>query len=76
MTRLRFGCRRLFVLLRREGEASGINRIYRLYREEGLTVRKRKARRQAIGKRAPILIEARASGKRSVDLAVTHKLVR
>jgi len=28
------------VLLRREGEASGINRIYRLYREEGLTVRK------------------------------------
>lgn len=55
----RFGYRRLFVLLRREGEASGINRIYRLYREEGLTVRKRKARRKAIGTRAPILIEAR-----------------
>ena len=36
--RRRFGYRRLFVLLRREGEASGINRIYRLYREEGLTV--------------------------------------
>ena len=35
--RRRFGYRRLFVLLRREGEASGINRIYRLYREEGLT---------------------------------------
>ncbi|KGT73151.1 hypothetical protein MA20_46150 [Bradyrhizobium japonicum] len=35
----RFGYRRLFVLLRREGEPSGINRIYRLYREEGLTVR-------------------------------------
>jgi len=27
-------------LLRQEGEPSGINRIYRLYREEGLTVRK------------------------------------
>jgi hypothetical protein len=27
-------------------EPSGINRIYRLYREEGLTVRKRKARRR------------------------------
>lgn len=39
--RRRFGYRRLFVLLRREGEPSGINRIYRLYREEGLTVRKR-----------------------------------
>ena len=31
--RRRFGYRRLFVLLRREGEPSGINRIYRLYRE-------------------------------------------
>ena len=41
--RRRFGYRRLFILLRREGERSGINRIYRLYREEGLTVRKRRA---------------------------------
>jgi transposase InsO family protein len=40
--RRRFGYRRLFILLRREGEASGVNRIYRLYREEGLTVRKRR----------------------------------
>lgn len=39
--RRRFGYRRLFVLLRREGEPSGANRIYRLYRDEGLTVRKR-----------------------------------
>ena len=48
--RRRFGYRRLFVLLRREGEPSGINRIYRLYREEGLTVRKRRARRKAVCK--------------------------
>lgn len=41
--RRRFGYRRLFVLLRQEGETSGKNRIYRLYREEGLTVRKRRA---------------------------------
>ena len=34
--RRRFGYRRLFIRLRREGEPSGINRIYRLYREEGL----------------------------------------
>ena len=40
--RRRFGYRRLSILLRREGEPSGINRIYRLYREEGLTVRKRR----------------------------------
>ena len=65
--RRRFGYRRLFVLLRREGETSGINRIYRLYREEGLTVRKRKARRKAIGTRVPILIEARAKARGSLD---------
>ena len=65
--RRRFGYRRLFVLLRREGETSGINRIYRLYREEGLTVRKRKARRKAIGTRVPILIEARAKVSMSVQ---------
>jgi transposase InsO family protein len=34
--RRRFGYRRLFILLRREGELSGINRVHRLYREEGL----------------------------------------
>lgn len=61
--RRRCGYRRLFVLLRREGELSGINRIYRLYSEEGLTVRKRKARRKALGTRAPILVEARANAR-------------
>ena len=33
--RRRFAYRRLFVLFRREGETSGINRIYRLYLEDG-----------------------------------------
>jgi len=65
--RRRFGYRRLFVLLRREGEASGINRIYRLYREEGLMVRKRRARRKAAGSRAPILVEAKATARWSLD---------
>jgi putative transposase len=31
--RPRFGYRRLFIVLRREGDPSGVNRIYRLYRE-------------------------------------------
>ena len=65
--RRRFGYRRLFILLRREGEPSGINRIYRLYREEGLTVRKRRARRRAVGMRAPILVEARPNARWSLD---------
>jgi putative transposase len=65
--RRRFGYRRLFILLRREGEPSGRNRIYRLYREEGLSVRKRRARRRAVGTRAPILMAARANARWSVD---------
>ena len=65
--RKRFGYRRLFVLLRQEGEPSGINRIYRLYREEGLTVRKRRARRRAVGSRAPILVESKPNARWSVD---------
>ncbi len=32
--RRRFGYGRLFVLLRREGEPSGVNRIYQLYRAD------------------------------------------
>jgi transposase InsO family protein len=65
--RRRFGYRRLFVLLRREGEPSGKNRIYRLYREEGLTVRRRRARRRAVGTRAPILVEAKPNARWSLD---------
>ena len=65
--RRRFGYRRLFIMLRREGEPSGINRIYRLYREEGLGVQKRKVRKRAIGVRAPLLVEARINARSSLD---------
>jgi putative transposase len=65
--RRRFGYRRLYIMLRDEGELSGINRVYRLYREEGLTVRKRKARRRAIGTRTPILVEAKVNARWSLD---------
>jgi putative transposase len=41
--RRRFGYRRVHVLLRREGYGVNRKRIYRLYREERLTVRKRTA---------------------------------
>ena len=59
--RRRFGYRRLFILLRREGEPSGINRIYRLHREEGLGVRRRKASGR------PILVDARPNARWSLD---------
>ena len=58
---------RPFILLRQDGEPSGINRIYRLYREEGLTVRTRRARWRAAGTRAPILVEAIANAGWSLD---------
>ena len=45
----------------------GINRIYRLYRKEELTVRKRKARRRAVGTPTPILVEARPNARWSLD---------
>jgi putative transposase len=65
--RRRFGYRRLFVLLRQQGEVSGLNRIYRLYREEGLAVRRRRTRRRAVGTRAPIPIEAKMNARWSLD---------
>lgn len=45
--RRRFGYRRLYVLLRREGVMANRKRVYRIYREERLTVRKRKRKRIA-----------------------------
>jgi putative transposase len=44
--RRRFGYRRLHILLRREGFAVNLKRIYRLYTQEGLTVRRRRRRRR------------------------------
>lgn len=51
--RRRFGYRRLHVMLAREGWTVNHKRIYRLYREEGLTVRKRKRKRVARSERQP-----------------------
>jgi putative transposase len=50
--RVRWGYRRLFLGLVREGLRVNIKRIYRLYREEGLAVRRRKRKRVAVA-RAP-----------------------
>jgi len=65
--RRRFGYRRLFVLLRRDGETSSLNRVYRAYRAEGLSVRRRKGRRRAVGVRAPIPVVARMNARWSLD---------
>jgi putative transposase len=49
--RRRFGYRRLHILLRREGFLMNRKKTQRLYREEGLTVRRRKGRKRALGAR-------------------------
>ena len=45
-TRVRYGYRRIYVLLRREGWTSGKNLIYRLYCEEQLQLRSKRPRRR------------------------------
>ena len=52
--RRRFGYRRLAILLRREGHACNLKKLYRLYREEQLQVRRRKGRKKATGTRQPL----------------------
>jgi len=47
-----FGYRRLHILLLRDGITINRKKMQRLYREEGLTVRRRKGRRRAFGARA------------------------
>ena len=49
--RRRFGYRRLLILLRRDGVVVNHKRLFRLYREERLTVRKRGGRKRAPGLR-------------------------
>ena len=46
-TRIRYGYRRLTVMLRREGWLVNTKRVYRLYREEGLELRMKKRGKRA-----------------------------
>jgi transposase InsO family protein len=46
--RRRFGYRRLHILLRREGVMINRKKTQRLYREEGLAVRRRRSRERAV----------------------------
>ena len=65
--RRRFGYQRLHVLLRREGHSVNHKKTQRIYREEGLSVRKRKGRKKACGTRAPLLSVVMPNARWSVD---------
>jgi transposase InsO family protein len=65
--RRRFGYRRLYILLRREGWEVNWKKLYRIYREERLTVRKRGGRKRALGTRAPLAIPQGPNQRWSLD---------
>ena len=56
-TRVRYGFKRIHVLLRREGSIVNLKRVRRIYREEGLAMRLRppKRRRSAAGREERVL---------------------
>jgi putative transposase len=52
--RRQFGYRRLREMPRRKGNVMNRKKVYRLYREEGLMVRRRRGRKRALGTQAPL----------------------
>lgn len=65
--RRRFGYRRLHILLRREGIELNHKKLFRLYREERLTVRRRGGRKRALGTRAPMTLPQGPNQRWSLD---------
>ncbi len=65
--RRRFGYRRLGILLKREGWAVNHKRVYRLYGEEGLQVRRRKRKRVNPAERRPLTLPSGMNQRWSMD---------
>jgi putative transposase len=72
-THVRYGYRRLTVLLRREGWKVNAKRIYRLYRDEGLIVRTKQRKKTARRQRVPQPVATRPNQCWSMDF-VSDKL--
>jgi len=73
-SRVRFGYRRLTVMLRREGWAVNAKRIYRLYTEDGLAVRTKVRKKIARRSRVPALRATRPNEKWSMDFVAARLL--
>lgn len=65
--RRRFGYRRLHILLKREGIVVNHKKLFRLYREERLTVRRRGGRKRALVTRAPMTLPQGPNQRWSLD---------
>ena len=72
--RKRFGSPRLHIMLKREGLVINHKRTERLYREEGLALRRKKRRKGAAGIRVMMPAPARANERWSMDF-VTDSIV-
>ncbi|WP_156894287.1 IS3 family transposase [Rhodobacter xanthinilyticus] len=65
--RRRFGYRRVGILLERKGMIMNEKKLYRIYREEGLSVRRRRGRKRARGSRTPMPVPLRPNQWWSLD---------
>ncbi|MFI0397048.1 IS3 family transposase [Paracoccus jiaweipingae] len=65
--RRRFGYRRIGVLLERKGMSMNHKKLYRIYREEGLSVKRRRGRKRARGTRTPMPVAAWPNARWSLD---------
>jgi putative transposase len=72
-TRVRYGYRRLTVLLRRSGWKVNHKRIYRLYKQEGLELRYKRQKKRAAQIRVPLPGASRRNERWSMDF-VTDRL--
>lgn len=63
----RFGYRRIHILLQREGWAINVKRVYRLYRQAGLAVKKRHRKRIGLTERVPLLLPEQPNDAWSTD---------
>lgn len=62
-TRIRYGFKRIFTLIRREGFSDNHKRVYRIYKAEGLNLRTKQPRRHRSGARRLERIDAPAINK-------------
>ena len=65
--RRRFGYRRMGIMLEREGIVMNHKKLGRLYKEEGLSVKRRRGRKRAAGTREPMPVPDGPSKRWSLD---------
>ena len=68
--RRRFGYRRIHDLLRREGVQANHKKVYRLYREAALSVRKRRRRKFVLADRQSLYVPQRPNETWSIDFVM------